>query len=108
MTIKLVYMTAGSRPEAEKVAETLVNGRLAACVNIIGAMTSVYEWKGAVQKDSELVVIAKTTEAQVPELIAAVKAVHSYECPCIVTLPVTGGHAPFLDWIAQQVDSPPA
>ena len=103
MTARLVYMTAGSREEAETVAETLVDKRLAACVNIIDHMSSIYVWKGAVQRDSELVLIAKTTAARVPALIDAVKAVHSYECPCIVTLPIDGGHGPFLDWIAQQV-----
>jgi periplasmic divalent cation tolerance protein len=103
MTVRLVYMTAGSREEAETVAEALVDQRLAACVNIIDHMSSIYVWKGAVQRDSEVVLIAKTTTARVPDLVEAVKAVHSYECPCIVTLPIDGGHGPFLDWITQQV-----
>lgn len=103
MTPNLVYMTAGSRQEAESIARELVEGRLAACVNIFGPMNSVYRWQGELQMDEEVVMIAKTTAQKFEGLAEKVKSLHSYDCPCIVQLPVTGGHQPFLDWIASEV-----
>ncbi len=103
MPINFVYMTAGSDDEAKTIAGALVASKLAACVNILDGMRSVYVWEGAVQEDTEWVLIAKTTEAQVPALIEKVKEVHSYDCPCIVSLPVADGNPAFLDWIAETV-----
>ena len=102
MSFHFIYMTAGSKEEANNIGKVLVETRLAACVNIIENMTSVYRWEEKVQQDSEVVLIAKTTEAQVPELIDKVKSVHSYDCPCIVSLPITDGYPPFLDWIKSE------
>jgi periplasmic divalent cation tolerance protein len=62
-------------------------------------------WQGNVQDDSEIVMIAKTTEDHVPQLVEKVKSLHSYECPCIVSIPVSGGNQAFLDWIADEVGS---
>ena len=103
MKVNFIYMTAGSRQEAEKIGKELVASRLAACVNILGNMNSIYMWQGKVQNDSEIVLIAKTTEDQVPQLVEKVKSLHSYECPCIVSIPVSGGNQDFLDWIAEEV-----
>jgi periplasmic divalent cation tolerance protein len=107
MEIKFIYMTAGSKDEAVKIGKELVTSRLAACVNILENMTSVYLWEGAIQDDTEVVMIAKTTEDRIPELITKVRSIHSYDCPCIVSLPVSGGYQPFLDWIADEVKNPP-
>ena len=96
-------MTAGSRDEARKIGKELVISRLAACVNILDNMNSFYLWDGKVQDDTEVVMIAKTTEDQVPALVEKVKSLHSYECPCIVSIPVSGGNQAFLDWIAEEV-----
>jgi len=104
MKVNFIYMTAGSREEARKIGKALVISRLAACVNILDNMNSLYMWQGKVQDDSEIVLIAKTTEDRVPQLVEKVKSLHSYECPCIVSLPVSGGHQAFLDWIASEVD----
>ena len=103
MGINFIYMTAGNKEEAQKVAKALVTSKLAACVNILDNMNSVYMWEGKIQEDTEVVLIAKTTQARVPELVEKVKSIHSYDCPCIVSLPVSGGHNPFLDWIAAEV-----
>lgn len=103
MAINFVYMTAGSKEEAQKIAAALVTSKLAACVNILSNMNSVYFWDGKVQDDNEVVMIAKTTQANVPELTEKVKSLHSYDCPCIVAFPAAGGHQPFLDWIANEV-----
>lgn len=96
-------MTAGSREEAGAIGRELVNAKLAACVNIIGGMNSIYNWQDKLQIDEEVVMIAKTTSSKVDALIDRVKSIHSYDCPCILQLPVAGGHQPFLDWIASEV-----
>ena len=103
MSVNFIYMTAGSKEEAQKIAKALVTSKLAACVNILDNMNSVYMWEGKIQEDTEVVLIAKTTQARVPELVEKVKSIHSYDCPCIVSLPVSGGHNPFLDWIIEEV-----
>ena len=104
MKINFIYMTVGNKEEARKIGKELVTTRLAACVNILDNMNSFYRWEGKIQDDTEVVMIAKTTEEQVPELIKKVKSLHSYDCPCIVSLPVAGGHQPFLEWIAGEVE----
>lgn len=101
--VNLVYMTAGSKDEAFTIGRALVAKKLAACVNVIDQMNSIFEWEGEVQHDTEVVLIAKTAESRVPELIETVKAEHSYDCPCIVCLPVSNGNPDFLEWIAHSV-----
>ena len=103
MKINFIYMTVGSKEEARKIGKALVTTGLAACVNILDNMNSFYVWQGELQDDTEVVMIAKTTEDRVAQLIKKVESLHSYDCPCIVSLPVTGGHQPFLDWIATEV-----
>ncbi len=103
MKLNLIYMTAGSREEARKIGKELVISRLAACVNIWDNMNSFYMWQGKVQDDTEVVMIAKTAENRVPALVEKVKSLHSYECPCIVSIPISGGNQTFLDWIAEEV-----
>ena len=97
-----VYMTAGTREEAERIGSALVEARLAACVNLLDGMTSVYWWDGAVRKDQETVLIAKTRGDRFEALKEKVRSLHSYECPCIVAWPIHQGHAPFLQWIRDQ------
>jgi periplasmic divalent cation tolerance protein len=104
MKIVMVYITAGDSAEARKIGRYLVESKLAACVNIFNDMNSMYVWQGQFQDDRESVIIAKTTPNKVQQLIEAVKAMHSYECPCIVTLPVSDGYPGFLNWVAEQVE----
>lgn len=101
--VNLVYMTAGSKDEAFNIGRELVAKKLAACANVIDRMNSIFEWEGEIQHGTEVVLIAKTTESRVPELIEAVKAKHSYDCPCIVCLPVGNGNPDFLEWIGRSV-----
>ena len=75
---------------------------MAACVNIIDNMNSLYMWEGALQDDSEVIVIAKTTEQRIPALIDKVKAQHSYECPCVLSIPIESGNPEFLAWIRNE------
>ena len=103
MQITLVYMTAGDKDEARKIGKALVESNLAACVNIIDPMMSIYQWKGELQEDQETILIGKTTQEKIEALKEKVVSIHSYECPCILTLPVSGGHAPFINWVVDQV-----
>ena len=105
MNFFLVYVTTADKTEARTIGKHLVQARLAACVNILDNMNSMYVWKGEFQDDQETVMIAKTTEERVPALVAAIKERHSYECPCIVSLPISAGNPDFLAWIAQHVKS---
>jgi len=104
MPIRFIYMTAGSLDEAKRIGRELVSNKLAACVNILPQMQSIYVWEGKLQEDAEVVMIAKTTAANTAELIAKVKSLHSYDVPCIVSLAVEEGYPPFLDWIAASVE----
>ena len=103
MSKQLVYMTAGSLEEARQIGAQLVADRLAACVNIIEGMHSIYRWEGELQQDREVVMIAKTTRDRLPALIEAVKVRHSYDCPCIVSVAIDGGNPAFLEWIGREV-----
>jgi periplasmic divalent cation tolerance protein len=103
MAVNFVYMTAGSKAEAQKIGNALVEGRLAACVNILDNMQSIYRWDERIQQDTEVVLIAKTTDNLVSALIDQVKSLHSYDCPCIVSLPISNGYPPFLDWVHAEV-----
>jgi len=102
--IRFIYMTASSLEEAKRIGRELVSARLAACVNILPQMNSIFVWEGKLQEDAEVVMIAKTTSARTAELIAKVKSLHSYSVPCIVSLAVEDGFAPFLEWIAGSVE----
>jgi periplasmic divalent cation tolerance protein len=99
----VVLMTAGSREEAARLADLLVVARLAACVQIMPEMESVYHWQDKVERAAETLLIAKTTQANFDELERAVRALHSYETPEIVALPVTAASAPYLEWLTSNV-----
>ena len=99
---RMLYITCGSREEAIKIARTVVEERLAACANIIDPMRSVYWWDGSVNEDDETVLILKTTAERAGELSERVKALHSYDVPCVVEIPLGGGNAAYFDWIAAE------
>jgi periplasmic divalent cation tolerance protein len=100
----LVYMTAETPREARDIGRALIEARLAACVNIIEGMKSLYWWEGRVEEGAETVVIAKTREDAVPRLTAKVKEMHGYDCPCVVSLPIEGGNPDFLSWIEAETE----
>ncbi len=108
MKANLVYITASNLEEARKIGKELVASRLAACVNIIGNMNSFYWWEGEIQDDREVILIAKTKETLVRELVEKVKSMHSYSCPCVVSLPVLGGNEDFLQWIESETKQEPS
>jgi len=100
-----VYMTAGTIDEARAIAADLVERRLAACVNLVPEIRSIYRWQGEIADDAEVAMFAKTRADLVDALIARVKVLHSYDCPCIVALPIAAGNTDFLDWIAAETGS---
>lgn len=106
MQTYLIYMTASDRGEARDIGRHLVESGLAACVNILDHMNAMYIWQGEFQDDQEAVLIAKTSQEKVSDLVAAVKSRHSYEVPCIVTFPIADGNPDFLNWIVDQVAHP--
>jgi periplasmic divalent cation tolerance protein len=94
-----IYVTAKDIAEARKIGRILVEERLVACVNIFDGMRSIYRWEGAVVEAGEAVLIAKTRAILTPDVIARIRSLHSYTCPCIVAVPVVDGAAAYLQWI---------
>jgi periplasmic divalent cation tolerance protein len=101
----ICFVTAGSREEARAISRTLVAERLAACANLLDGMTSLYWWQGTLEQAEETVIILKTRSALVPALTERVKQLHSYECPCVVALPISAGSADYLRWIESETHS---
>jgi periplasmic divalent cation tolerance protein len=99
-----VYIVAADMAEANRIAEVLIQDRLAACVNILGAIRSVYRWQGAVERADEIAMIAKTRADLFESLAGRVRALHSYHTPAIVAWPIIAGDAAYLDWIRAETD----
>jgi len=101
----MVLMTAGSREEAVRLAEMLVGSRLAACVQILPEMESVYWWEGKIERAPEHLLLAKTTMDNFERLEKEVRALHSYETPEIMALPVNATSEPYLQWLTATLRS---
>ncbi len=101
----VVLMTAATLAEAESIAQELVNQRLAACVNIVPQILSVYCWKGEVCRDNEVLMIAKTDRAHYASLEQAVKHGHSYEVPEVIAISIIEGSESYLGWLAQSLSN---
>jgi periplasmic divalent cation tolerance protein len=100
----VVFMTASNGEEAARLADLLIGAQLAACVQILPEMESVYRWQGQVERQSEVLLIAKTTTAKFAELEREVRALHSYETPEIVAVPIVAGSSPYLEWLSASVE----
>ena|SRR5438132_635975 len=97
-------MTAASSNEATRIADMLVDKKLAACVQILPEMQSIYLWKGEVQREREVLMIAKTVRANFENLEREVRAIHSYETPEIIALPITAGSEAYLKWLTSSCE----
>lgn len=96
----VVLSTAASRAEAERIAAALTGERLAACVNLIGPVVSIYRWRGAVERAREVLLVIKTRRTLLGRLGARVRALHGYEVPELLALPVVRGASSYLDWLS--------
>jgi periplasmic divalent cation tolerance protein len=95
----VVFMTAANGEEAARLADMLVGAHLAACVQILPQMESVYRWQGKIERQSEVLLLAKTTRGRFEELEREVRALHSYDTPEIIAVPVTAASEPYLNWL---------
>jgi periplasmic divalent cation tolerance protein len=95
----LVHVTVKTMEEGRKIAKALVKRRLAACVNILPEMESHYWWKDKLEAEKEVLLLIKTKQSLMPELMKAVKKLHSYSIPEIIAVPITGGSRDYLEWI---------
>lgn len=103
--LRLVISSCPSLESAASLARQLVTERLAACASILPGVTSIYHWKGALQQDSEVLLLIKTAPAQVEPLMTQLQRLHPYEVPEIITLAADAVHPPYLQWVLQCTDS---
>jgi len=99
----VVFLTAANLEEATRLADLLIGAHLAACVQILPEMESVYRWQGKIERQSEILLIVKTTRGKFAELEREVRALHSYEAPEIVAIPIVTGSQPYLDWLSESL-----
>lgn len=102
----VVYCTCPDQTVAERIAETVVRERLAACANIVPGLISIYRWQGQVQRAVELLLIMKTREVVYWLLETRIRELHPYDVPEIVALPIQAGSATYLDWLAENTGAP--
>ena len=101
---RIVLSTTGSREEGERIAHALVERRLAACVNLVGPIASVYRWQEKVERAEEFLLIIKTDAGSFPDVREAIAELHSYELPECIALAIEAGSAEYLDWIGDSVE----
>ena len=101
----VLYITVPNREEGLRIGRALVEEKLAACANVIDGLTSIFRWEWAVQEESEALLIAKTDRNLVDAASDLVKLEHSYDCPCVVALPIIGGNQDFIGWISAETTS---
>ncbi len=102
---RVVLVTAPDRAAAERLVDTLLEERLIACGNLVPGVQSIYRWNDAVQRESEVLLVLKTTAARVPTLLQRVPALHPYDVPEVLVIPVEAGHGPYLEWVHQEIGS---
>ncbi|MDR7192344.1 divalent-cation tolerance protein CutA [Luteimonas terrae] len=103
MDILVCFSTCPDASTAERIARTLVESRLAACVNLLPGVRSIYRWEGAIASEAEVLMMIKTTTAQLPALREHLVALHPYDVPELIALPVADGLPAYLQWIADGV-----
>ncbi len=107
MSVMFVYATTADVEEAKTIGRATVGEQLAACANILPGATSIFRWEGKVEEAGETILILKTTEEKLEQLIERVKSLHSYDCACIEALPVVEGNRDFLNWVMRATGSDP-
>jgi periplasmic divalent cation tolerance protein len=102
---RTVLVTVPDTATGESLGRALVEDRLAACASVVPGIVSVYRWEGVIQRDSEALVILKTTAARVEALRERIVALHPYEVPEVLAFPVVEGHGPYLRWVEEEVEA---
>ena len=100
----VVFLTAANGEEATRLADLLIGAHLAACVQILPEMESVYRWEGKIERQSEILLLAKTTTVKLAELEREVRALHSYDTPEIIAVPIIAGSSPYLAWLIESLN----
>jgi len=100
---RILMTTFPDLEQAKQVAKTIVTNKLAACINILPKMTSIYQWQGNLEEGEELMLVIKTEVDCIDKLQKTILEMHPYELPEIVVVPIVGGHTPYLDWIGESV-----
>ena len=103
MSVISVYAVFANSEEAERIGRLMIEERLAACVNILGAIRSIYRWQGQVETADEVAAIFKTSDARADALITRIASLHSYDVPCVATWPIDKILAPYADWVEDSV-----
>jgi periplasmic divalent cation tolerance protein len=103
MSIVSVYAIFADAEEAERIGRTVIEERLAACINILGPVRSIYRWQGEIESAEEVAAILKTSDSEADALITRIAALHSYEVPCIVTWPIDKILGSYADWAEDSV-----
>ncbi|XP_053457131.1 protein CutA isoform X1 [Nycticebus coucang] len=104
-SVSAAFITCPNEKVAKEIARAVVEKRLAACINLIPQVTSIYEWKGKIEEDSEVLMMVKTQSSLVPALTDFVRSVHPYEVAEVIALPVEQGNYPYLHWVRQVTES---
>lgn len=102
---RFIYITCKDKTEALIISKHLLEENLIACANVIEGMTSLYRWEGKIVEDREVILIAKSQASVVDALTKRVKELHSYDIPCVVSLPIEGGNPAYLQWIGKELNS---
>jgi periplasmic divalent cation tolerance protein len=103
VSVVSVYAIFADAEEAQRIGRSVIEARLAACMNLLGPIRSIYRWKGAVESAEEVAAIFKTSDEQVDALMTRIAGLHSYEVPCVVTWPIDKILGPYADWVQESV-----
>jgi periplasmic divalent cation tolerance protein len=103
MSVISVYVVFADDDEAERIGRAMVEERLAACINILGPIRSIYRWKGAIETSEEVAAIFKTTGERADTLVTRIAALHSYDVPCVAAWPIANIHGAYADWVEDSV-----
>jgi len=100
----IIYITCKDHAEAVSIGKYLLNNRLVACINIIKHVDSMYHWEGDLEIDNESLLVGKTEQRKLAQIVNEVTEIHSYDVPCIIALPVLSGNPEYLQWITNELD----
>jgi periplasmic divalent cation tolerance protein len=101
--LAVILITCANKKEARKIARELIRAKLAACVNIVDKVESIFRWQGRVERAREVLLVVKSSKSKLSALIKAVRKIHSYQVPEIIALPIIAGYRPYLEWIDESL-----